>query len=82
LKVYQMVSRDRDIDVAAVLLIARYGNSAPLRAHRAANLAKVRDFGAHRVWIEVIRAIDQLQEQKTRASTLGLQRTGLCCRMA
>jgi hypothetical protein len=53
---------DRDVAVAAALLIARYGSKAKVRAfYRAASLAALREFSAHKLWIDVVRAIDQLQ---------------------
>jgi hypothetical protein len=56
---------DRDIAAAATLLMVRYRSNAKTRAfHRAANLAALGEFSAHRVWIEVVRAIDHLQQER------------------
>jgi len=55
---------DRDVAAAAVLLVARYGDRARLRAaRRAARLRAPHDDGARAVWAEVLHATDELQRQ-------------------
>jgi hypothetical protein len=60
------VSRlDRDVSAVAMLLIARYGADAAAHARwRAKKLLLVGDQAAHDLWIDVARAIEELQRDE------------------
>jgi hypothetical protein len=58
-----MAPLDQDAAAAAAVLIARYGNGACRRASFRANKLLARgDAGLHALWIEVVRAIQAIQQ--------------------
>jgi hypothetical protein len=64
-----IVAVDRDVAAAAGLLVARYGSKAKLRAAlRAGKLHAPRDVAARQLWLEVVRAIDELQRPEERVT--------------